>query len=301
MVVLTRRQLLRGIALGAATTALRVLPARAAVAHPALHARLAQIEARTGGRLGVAAWDTHSGWRDGYRAQQRFPLCSTWKLLAVAAILQRAETGHADLTRRIHFTVRDLVTYSPVTREHAGASGMTLRELCAAALVWSDNSAGNLLLDALGGPPAITRFARALGDDVTRLDRNEPGLNAATPGDARDTTAPQAMLGDLHALLLGDVLGPSARAQLLAWMRASTTGAQLLRAGFPATWQAGDKSGAGGHGTRNDVAMLTPPGRAPLLVATYLTSATVPMPQRDAALAAVGHALWQTVTGTDIG
>jgi beta-lactamase class A len=162
--MLTRRQLLRGIALGAATATLRMLPARAAVTHPALYAQFARIEAQTGGRLGIAAWDTHSGWRTGYRAAQRFPLCSTWKLLAVAAVLRCADTGHADLARRIYYTADNLVTYSPITREHAGASGMTLRELCAAALVWSDNSAGNLLLAALGGsaarPPSPASRAR---------------------------------------------------------------------------------------------------------------------------------------------
>lgn len=298
--MLSRRQVLKGMALGVAAGALRTVPVRAAAPTPALHAQFARIESQTGGRLGVAMLDTHDRIAAGYHANQRFPVCSTWKLLAVAALLRQVDEGHENIERRIRFRASELVVYSPVTKDRVDATGMSLRELCAAALVWSDNSAGNLLLTAMGGPPAVTRFARALGDDVTRLDRTEPSLNAATPGDARDTTSPRAMLGDLHALLLGDALSPSARAQLLAWMLASQTGAQLLRAGFPATWQVGDKSGAGEHGTRNDVAIATSQSRAPMLVAAYLTGATVPMPQRDTALAAVGHAIHQTVTSADI-
>lgn len=232
MGMLSRRQVLKGMALGVAAGALRTVPVRAAA--PALHAQFARIESQTGGRLGVAMLDTHNRIVAGYHANQRFPVCSTWKLLAVAALLRQVDEGHENLERRIRFSASELVVYAPVTKDHVDATGMSLRELCDAALVWSDNTAGNLLLAALGGPSAITRFARAIGDPVTRLDRTEPTLNEATPGDARDTTSPRAMLGDLDTLLLGNALTPPSRARLNAWLAASQTGARLLRAGFPA-------------------------------------------------------------------
>ncbi|EQD59515.1 CTX-M-90 extended-spectrum beta-lactamase, partial [mine drainage metagenome] len=227
MGMLSRRQVLKGMALGVAAGALRTVPVRAASLASALHAQFARIESQTGGRLGVAMLDTHNRIAAGYRANQRFPVCSTWKLLAVAALLRQVDEGHENLDRRIRFRASELVVYSPVTKDRVDATGMSLRELCAAALVWSDNSAGNLLLAALGGPSAITRFARAIGDPVTRLDRTEPALNEATPGDARDTTSPRAMLGDLDTLLLGNALTPPSRARLNAWLAASQTGARL--------------------------------------------------------------------------
>ena len=300
MGMLSRRQVLKGMALGVTAGALRTVPVRAAAPASALHAQCARIESQTGGRLGVAMLDTHNRIAAGYHANQRFPVCSTWKLLAVAALLRQVDEGHENLERRIRFSASELVVYSPVTKGHVDATGMSLRELCDAALVWSDNTAGNLLLAALGGPSAITRFARAIGDPVTRLDRTEPTLNEATPGDARDTTSPRAMLGDLDTLLLGNALTPPSRARLNAWLAASRTGARLLRAGFPANWRVGDKSGAGEHATRNDVAIATPPRRAPILVAAYLTGATVPMPQRDAALAAVARAIHQALAGAGV-
>lgn len=289
--MLSRRQVLKGMALSLFTGALRAVPARAAPLAPALQEQFARIESPTGGRLGVALLDTQSGIAAGHRADERFPICSIWKLLAAAALLQQVDAGHESLDRRVRFAANELVVYSPITQDHVGAMGMSLGELCDAALTWSDNTAGNLLLTALGGPSAITRFARAIGDPVTRLDRIEPELNEATPGDVRDTTSPNAMLGDLETLLLGNALLPPSRARLDAWLAASRTGAKLLRAGFPGTWRVGDKSGAGGHATRNDVAIATPPGRAPILVAACLTEARVSEEQRDAAIAAVARAV----------
>ena len=289
--MLTRRQMLQGMASSVFAGALRGVPARAASPPPALQAQFSRIESLTGGRLGVAMLDTQSGMTAGHRADQRFPLCSTWKLLAVAALLRNVDAGHERLDRRVKFSAQDLVAYSPITQDHVGERGMSLAELCDAALTWSDNTAGNLLLQALRGPSAVTRYLRAIGDNVTRLDRSEPDLNQATPGDVRDTTSPNAMLGDLGTLLLGNALKQPSRARLNAWLAANTTGAKLLRAGFPGTWRAGDKSGAGGHATRNDVAIATPPGRAPILVAVYLTEAKVADEQRDAAIASVARAI----------
>ncbi len=289
--MLTRRQMLQGMASSVFAGALRGVPARAASPPPALQAQFARIESLTGGRLGVAMLDTQSGMTAGHRADQRFPLCSTWKLLAVAALLRNVDAGHERLDRRVKFSAQDLVTYSPITQNHVGERGMSLGELCDAALTWSDNTAGNLLLQALRGPSAVTRYLRAIGDNITRLDRSEPDLNQATPGDVRDTTSPHAMLDDLKTLLLGNALKQPSRARLNAWLAANTTGAKLLRAGFPGTWRVGDKSGAGGHATRNDVAIATPPGRAPILVAVYLTEAKVADEQRDAAIASVARAI----------
>ena len=289
--MLTRRQMLQGMASSVFAGALRGVPARAASPPPALQAQFSRIESLTGGRLGVAMLDTQSGMTAGHRADQRFPLCSTWKLLAVAALLRNVDAGHERLDRRVKFSAQDLVAYSPITQDHVGERGMSLAELCDAALTWSDNTAGNLLLQALRGPSAVTRYLRAIGDNVTRLDRSEPDLNQATPGDVRDTTSPNAMLGDLGTLLLGNALKQPSRARLNAWLAANTTGAKLLRAGFPGTWRVGDKSGAGGHATRNDVAIATPPGRAPILVAVYLTEAKVADEQRDAAIASVARAI----------
>ncbi len=259
----------------------------------ALPAAFAEIEAASGGRLGVAVLDTASGATAGHRAAERFPLTSTFKLLAAAAVLARVDAGQDRLDRRIHFGPADLVTYSPLTEPHAGKDGMTLEALCEAAMILSDNTAGNLLLGSLGGPAGLTAFARSLGDAETRLDRSEPTLNEATPGDPRDTTTPAGMLASLRALTLGTALAPASRALLLGWLRDNRTGDARLRAGLPAGWRAGEKTGSGEHGTTNDVGLFWPPGEiaggAPVLVAGYLTGTAAPAGQRNATLAAVAR------------
>lgn len=261
----------------------------------ALAAEFARIERESGGRLGVAVLDMQTGTRTGHRADERFPMCSTFKLLAAAAILRRVDEGSERLDRRVRYEAKDLVVYSPVTEKHV-ADGMTLAELCDAAVTLSDNTAGNLLLAALGGPGGITAFARTLGDQVTRLDRIEPDLNEARPGDPRDTTSPHAMTANLRALVIGEALAAPSRARLTAWMLANKTGDTRLRARLPAGWRTGDKTGAGANGTNNDVGAIWPPGRAPIVVSAYLTEAAAIAPaQRDAAIAAVGHAVAEAV------
>lgn len=252
-------------------------------------ARLASLERRHGGRLGVAILDTANGRRINHRGEQRFPLLSTFKLLAAALVLARVDRDEERLDRRIVFSQADLVAYSPVTERHAGARGMTLAELCAAAITASDNTAGNLLLASFGGPPALTAFARTLGDPVTRLDRIETALNEATPGDPRDTTTPAAMLANMRRLLLGDALSTASRARLVAWLLANTTGGQRLRAGLPADWRIGDKTGASDNGASNDVGIVWPPGHSPLLVAAYYAESPATPQQRNAVLAEVGR------------
>jgi len=250
----------------------------------------ARIEAASGGRLGVAVLDTRDGRRAGHRADERFALCSTFKLLAGAAVLARHDAGKEQLDRRIRYDTKDLVTYSPATEKHV-ATGMTLAELCDAAITLSDNTAGNLLLAALGGPQGLTAFTRTLGDSVTRLDRIEPELNEAVPGDPRDTTTPTAMSANIRALVLGDALSAQSREQLKRWLVGNKTGDTALRAGVPAGWTVGDRTGSGERGTRNDVGVIWPPEREPVIVSVYLTETRVPTEQRNAAIAAVAKAI----------
>ena len=264
---------------------------RARALPPNLADEFARIEKESGGRLGVAVLDTGSGARAGHRADERFPMCSTFKLLASAAVLKRVDEGKEKLDRRIKFEAGDIVVNSPITQKHAGGDGMTLAEICEAAMTFSDNTAGNLILASLGGPQAITAFARSLGDTMTRLDRNEPTLNEAVPGDPRDTTAPEAMLKNIQALVLGDALSAASKDQLTKWLVGNKTGDTRIRAGLPAGWRAGDKTGAGERGSTNDVGVLWPPERKPIIVAIYLTETTAPTEKRNATLAAVGRAV----------
>lgn len=282
-----RRDFIKGSLLGTLLTPALVRAASATVQEPA--ARLAALEERHGGRLGVAMLDTGSGRSAGHRGDERFLLCSTFKVLAVAAVLARVDRGEEQLERRIAIDPEAVLSYAPVTRLHTGAPGMRLDELCAAAITVSDNTAANLLLESLGGPQRVTAFVRGLDDGTTRLDRIEPDLNIAHPGDLRDTTAPDAMLRTLQRLLLGDVLAPASRARLLDWMRGCLTGTDKLRAGLPAGWSAADKTGSGSQGESNDVAILWPPQRSPVLVTAYYVAPSTDAQVRSAVLAEVGR------------
>ncbi len=252
---------------------------------------IGEIEKSSGGRLGVALLDTGTGASTDHRGDERFPMCSTFKVLAVGALLARIDTGQEKLSRRILFTAADLQSYSPGTKDHAGGDGMMLSEICEAALTLSDNTAANLLLEQIGGPAGLTRYIRSIGDETTRLDRNEPSLNEATPGDPRDTTTPVAMLASLKTLTLGTALSAASRNQLLGWLKGNKTGAKRLRAGLPDGWLIGDKTGSGDYGTTNDIGVIWPPDRKPILVTVYLTGTNVPSQDREAAIAAVGHAI----------
>lgn len=251
--------------------------------------KLREIEVRSGGRLGVAIVDTHDGQAHAYRGDEPFPMCSTFKLLAAGLTLKRVDQGHEQLMRRIRYDAADLVPYSPTTEKHTGAGGMSVAELCEAAVTLSDNTAANLLLHRFGGPSQLTAYMRSLGDKVTRLDRIEPELNQATPGDPRDTTSPNAMLSTMRQLVLGTALSVESRKQLTNWLLANTTGDKRLRALLPVGWRVADKTGSGAHGTTNDIGILFPPDRAPLVVTAYLTGTKAPAVTRDAALAEVGR------------
>lgn len=232
--------------------------------------KLAELETELNGRLGLFAWDTADGTRLRYRANERFPVCSTFKVLLASAILERSSRVVGLLQQRVKYSQRDLVAYSPVTEKHLG-DGMSVAELCAAALQYSDNTAANLLMKIVGGPAGVTAFARSIGDGEFRLDRWETELNTAIPGDPRDTSTPEAMGGSLQRLVLGDALAPDQREQLRVWLCGNTTGAARIKAGIPADWKIGDKTGSGHYGSANDVAVLWPPQRAPVIVAIYTT------------------------------
>ena len=290
------------VSLGRRSFAKGALLAAASLAHPSrteaqiqadddLSRIFKDVETALSARLGVMVIDTATDRRWDYRSSEHFPMCSTFKLLACGALLKMVDAGSESLERRIRFDASEVVTYSPVTKDHAGGAGMTLGELCNAALTKSDNTAGNLVLRAIGGPPAIGGFARTLGDGVTRLDRWETALNQAEPGDLRDTTTPAAMASDLRILALGSALSDRSRKQLAAWLAANTTGGAKLRAGLPTDWQAGDKTGGGDHATMADIAVLWPPGRKPIVAAVYLTQAAASPADCNAGIARIGAAI----------
>lgn len=284
----TRRD---ALALAAAAAASPVL----AQSPSAAEAKLAALERKVGGRLGVAALDTGSGRRIGYRADERFALCSTFKLLAVGAILARVDHGKEQLDRTVEVIRADVVGWAPVTEKHIGQR-LPIATLCEAGLQWSDNGAANLMLDILGDPPAVTAFARSLGDPLTRLDRREPALNHVAPGEVRDTTTPRAMQEDLRRLILTPALTPPSRNRLIAWMAGNKTGDARIRAGVPKGWRVADKTGTGPEGGGvNDVAAIWPPGRAPILVSIYSTDSKAPAAERDAALAEATRILLQAL------
>ena len=247
--------------------------------------RILSIEQRTGARIGVAAIDTGSGKRLDYRSEERFPMCSTFKFLAAAAVLKRLDERQDQLDRFIRYDAKDILEYAPVTKAHLKDGGMMLGALCAAAIEQSDNTAGNLLLDTIGGPVGLTKFVRSIGDEMTRLDRKEPDLNSAIPGDERDTTTPAVMCADLQRLLLGDVLSESSRHRLEDWLRHNETGALMIRAGVPKTWTVGDKTGRCANGATNDVAIIRPAGGTEIMIAIYSIGSTSSTDDRAAIVA----------------
>jgi len=272
-----RRKLLLAAAAIPAINALTPLLAYAAnTSLQQAQQQLAALEKASGGRLGVVAINTADGKTLQLNGEQRFPFCSTFKVMAASAILQHSLINSDFMQQRIRYQKSDLVAYSPITEKHLD-SGMTVAELCAAALQYSDNTAVNLLMKQLGGPAAITTYARSIGDTTFRLDRWETELNSAIPGDERDTTTPAAMATSLQKLALGNALPQAQREQLVAWMKGNTTGDKRIRAGVPAGAMVADKTGGGDYGTTNDIGIVWRENRAPLVIAVYFTQ-----PQQDA-------------------
>jgi beta-lactamase class A len=256
-----------------------------------LRARIAALEKSSGGRLGVAVLDMGSGKSFAWRGDERFAFCSMFKFLLAAAVLQRVDRGQESLARRLTIAKCDLLPHSPVSELYVGAGGAPIGLLLEAIVEVSDNAAANVLIASAGGPAAVTRSFRSWGDTVTRLDRTELALNEAAPGDPRDTTSPLAMLDDVRRIALGDVLSPASRGLLVGWLKNCQTGTARLRAGLPAGWVAGDKTGTSGRGTSNDLAIAWPPGRKPVLIVCLLTGAAVTQAQQDAVHEAVARAV----------
>lgn len=249
---------------------------------------MAALEARLGGQAGLSALDTASGRSLSWRGQERFAMCSSFKWVLAAAIQKRVEDGHLKADQVIRYSAKVLLPHSTRTEAHV-KDGMTVDDLCAAVVEVSDNGGANLLLERVDGPQGLTRFLRGIGDTVTRLDRNELSLNSNLPGDPRDTTAPDAMVGTMNRILLGDVLQPASREKLLGWLRKSETGANRLRAGLPRDWVVGDKTGTGARGATVDDAIAWPPGRKPILIAAYLSGSAKPVADLEAGHAEMGR------------
>lgn len=266
--------------------------------NPLLRA-VVDIEARLHARVGVAVQEVGGTRQWHYRADERFPMSSTFKTLACAALLQRVDRGEEDLSRRVVLQEPELVSYSPVTETRTGGDGMSLAELCDATLTVSDNSAGNKVLQAIGGPAGLTAFMRSIGDEVTRLDRWETELNEGVPDDIRDTTSPAAMARAMESLVLGDTLSPASRRQLAEWLRNDRVADALFRASLPAGWMIADKTGAGGFGSRSIAAVIWPPAGGPLVATVYITETEASFDERNAAIAEIGAAIVTEMTSAN--
>jgi beta-lactamase class A len=279
--LLSRRATLLGVgALGACTLA----PTRSDWSK-----QLAMVEASVGGRLGVSASDTGSAATLEHRPDERFAMCSTFKAALAGSVLAQVEQGRMSLEESVRFSEAELID-GPADRPRLARGSLSIEELCAAAVEVSSNTSANLLLARIGGPAGFTTFLRSIGDEATRLDRNEPTLNENLPGDPRDTTTPKAMRVTLGALLVGDrVLSVDHRDRLIGWMAASTTGLGRLRAGLPSDWRAGDKTGTGANGAANDIAIAWPPSRPPILISCYLDAPDATPKERDAVHAKVAR------------
>ena len=272
--------------LGAALIAVTATPLLA----QDLKKTVAAWEERLDARIGVVLRDSSSDWEITMRADERFPMSSTFKSLLCGAVLVSVDAGQESLDRRVTYTADDLVTYSPVTEKHLD-DGLTVSELCEATVTLSDNTAGNLLLKGVGGPEGFTTFLRGIGDETTRLDRWETALNEGAAGDPRDTSTPSAILNTLEALLLGDVLKPASAAQLRQWMIDDKVADALIRAHLPNDWVIGDKTGAGGNGSRSIIAFIQPETDAPYLAAIYLTESDADFALRNQVVSEIGQAM----------
>ncbi|WP_392563992.1 class A beta-lactamase [Orbus wheelerorum] len=261
-------------------------------AAPATLDRIKKIESQyPNARVGYVQFDFNSGLSiEGYRSQERFPMMSTFKVLLCGAVLARIDSGIEQLDRRINYHQTDLVEYSPITKEHL-SEGMTVAELCSAAITMSDNTAANLLLSSIGGPQELTQFLRKIDDQITRLDRWEPMLNESLPDDDRDTSSPEAMSKTLFTLLTGKALTINSQQQLLDWMKADKVGGPLLRSVLPKGWFIADKTGAGERGSRGIIAVLGPDRKSSRIVIIYLMGSHATIDERNKQIAEIGASL----------
>ena len=290
----TRRQMLLGAV--ATLVSANVLAKDAAHAASVASSELAALERKSGGRLGVTILNTASGTQTGHRADERFAMCSTFKLPLAAVILREVDQSRLRLDQFVPFSKKDIVPHAPITSQHLAKGGMTVQALTHAAQLESDNVAANLLLSLIGGPAGFTSTLRTLGDTTTRLDRTEPSLNLVTPGEVRDTTTPAAMSQTIARMLTGTWLKPVSVDLLISWMIATETGTKRLRAGFPPDWRSGDKTGTGMAPNMadkyNDIAVAWPAGKAPVIVSAFYETAVAHGKMREedeAVLASVGR------------
>jgi beta-lactamase class A len=254
---------------------------------------LAAYERESGGRIGLYAENTATGARIAWRADERFVMCSTFKASLAALVLVRVDGGLGRLDQMIPYGARDLMDYAPVARRNLAKGAMSVAEMCAAAVEYSDNTCANLLLAHVGGPAALTAFWRRIGDTVTRLDHNEPMLNRSPPGDPHDTTTPTAMAGNLRRLVLGDVLSPPSRDRFTGWLLSCKTGDNRLRAGLPKAWKIGDKTGNNGKDAAGDIAIAWPKPDTPVLICAYTQGGAPTAPQLETVFTEIGRMVGQ--------
>jgi beta-lactamase class A len=266
-----------------------VVPGSAPPPAPPSPAPWAELEARTGGKLGLSVVTAGDVELAAHRADEPFAMASTFKWLLAAAILERVDRGQLALSTKLEFGRDDLLEYAPTCAQFVEQGWLSVAELSQATVTVSDNTAGNLLLAQIGGPEGLTAVLRSWHDPITRLDRTEPSLNTNLPGDLRDTTTPRVMTENLRRVLLGDILTQSSRERLIEWMTASTTGSARFRAGLPTSWRAGDKTGTGQNGACNDVVIAWPPQGPPILAAVYLSGSSSDLTALNAVHAEVGR------------
>jgi len=282
--ILQRRQFLFGCA--------ATITSAGEASNQALTATVTALEHSLGGRIGLAVLNTADGRRLSHRPDERFAMCSTFKLMLAAAVLSRVDTRTLQLEQPVSFTRSDLLPTSPLADSYPDGGTVPLKLMLQSVIEASDNTAANRLLALIGGPAGYTAYLRSIGDSTTRLDRVELDLNSNLPGDSRDTTTPNAMLLDMHRVLLADHLTPGSRSQLLQWMHGCKTGSDRLRGRLPPGWDAGDKTGTGGRGAVNDLAIFWPPkSRPPILVACYMSGSARSTTALSAAQAQIGAAI----------
>jgi beta-lactamase class A len=269
----------------AAAPALAAWPAIARSPIPALEA----YEQASGGRIGVYGANLSTGAKITWRADERFVMCSTFKASLAALVLTRIDRGQDHLDRMIAYGPKDMQGYAPVSSKHLAQGAMSVDDMCAAAVEFSDNTCANLLLAGVGGPAALTTFWRSTGDAVTRLDHDEPMLNRTPPGDPHDTTTPAAMAGNLRRFVLGTVLSPASRQRLTDWMLGCQTGDNRLRAGLPKGWRIGDKTGNNGKDAAGDIAVAWPERSGPVLICAYTRGGSPTAAQLEAVFAEIGR------------
>ena len=257
-------------------------------------AQIKSLEHKYGGRIGVAALNTANQHKVAYREDESFALCSTFKFLLAAAILTRVDSGKEALDRSIPYSAKDMQEHAPVALQHLAEGKMSVGDLTEGTMIYSDNTAANLLLESVGGPKELTQYIRSLGDKTTRIDRFEPELSDNIRGDPRDTTTPSAMLHAMHQLLIENALTAASKERLTGWLIRNTTGDAKIRAAMPKSWKVGDKTGSGKNGASNDIAIIWPEGQKPFLVSVYYTGSTLSADEKNAVIAEVGRIVRRT-------